>query len=108
MLWLQNIKTDAQKSWPSNVKEKFWPYFEKQNGRHSQLFKNHQDALKLEILQLGSSNMRKIYMARKVSLIVIWPSFEKKMAVISHVKWDYPIKKALYIIATRVPNVKTT
>ena len=20
--------------------EKFWPYFEKQNGRHSQLFKN--------------------------------------------------------------------
>ena len=42
-------------------------------------------------------------MARKVSLIVIWPSFENKMAVMSHVKWDYPIKKALYllIISTR-------
>ena len=41
--------------------------------------------------------MRKIYMARKVKLIVIWPSFENKMAVLSHVKWDYPIKKALYL-----------
>ena len=41
--------------------------------------------------------MRKIYMARKVSLIVIWPSFENKMTVISHVKWDYPIKKGLYL-----------
>ena len=41
--------------------------------------------------------MCKIYMARKVSLIVIWPSFENKMAIISHVKWDYPIKKALYL-----------
>ena len=39
--------------------------------------------------------MRKIYMAKKVSLIVIWPSFENKMAVISHVKWDYPFKKGL-------------
>ena len=66
--------------------EKFWPYFEKQNGCHRQLFKNHYDALKLEILQLGSSNMGKIYMARKVSLIVIWPNFENKMTVISHVK----------------------
>ena len=34
-------------------------------------------------------------MARKVRLIVIWPSFENKMAVLSHVKWDYPIKKGL-------------
>ena len=41
--------------------------------------------------------MRKIYMARKVRLIVIWPNFENKMAVISHVKWDYPIEKALYL-----------
>ena len=41
--------------------------------------------------------MHKIYMARKVGVIVIWPSFENKMAVISHVKWDYPIKKALYL-----------
>ena len=40
--------------------------------------------------------MRKIYMARKVSLVVIWPSFRKKnMAIISHVKWDYLIQKAL-------------
>ena len=55
------------------------------------------------MLQLGSSNMRKIYMARKISLIVIWPSFENKMAVISHVKWDYPIKRPYIslIIATR-------
>ena len=41
--------------------------------------------------------MRKIDKARKVKLIVIWPSFENKMAVLSHVKWDYPIKKALYL-----------
>ena len=41
--------------------------------------------------------MHKIYMARKVRLIEIWPSFENKMAVLSHVKWDYPIKKALYL-----------
>ena len=41
--------------------------------------------------------MCKIYMARKVRLIVIWPSFKNKMAVLSHVKWDYPIKKALYL-----------
>ena len=49
-------------------------------------------------------------MAKKVSLIVIWPSFENKMAVISHVKWDYPIKKALYPISLLlgVPKVKTT
>ena len=32
------------------------------------------------------------------------------MAVISHVKWDYPIKKALYPLSLLlgVPNVKTT
>ena len=36
-------------------------------------------------------------MARKVSLVVIWPSFKNKMAIILHVKWDYPIKEALYI-----------
>ena len=54
--------------------------------------------------------MHKIYMARKDSLIVIWPSFKNKMAVISHVKWDYPIKKALYPLSLLpgVPNVKTT
>ena len=53
--------------------------------------------------------MRKMYMARKVSLMVIWPSFENKMAIISHVKWDYPIKKALYplLLLLGVPNVKT-
>ena len=45
----------------------------------------------LELLQLGSSNLHKRYMARKVSLIVIWPIFENKMSVISHVKCDYPI-----------------
>ena len=54
--------------------------------------------------------MCKIYRARKVSLIVIWPSFENKMAVTSHVKWDYPIKKALYPLSLLlgVPDVKTT
>ena len=54
--------------------------------------------------------MCKIYMARKVSLIVIYPSFKNKMAVISHVKWDYPIRKALYPLSLLlgVPKVKTT
>ena len=55
--------------------------------------------------------MRKIYMARKVSLIVIYPSFKNKMAVISHVKWDYPIKKGLISplsLLLGAPNVKTT
>ena len=52
--------------------------------------------------------MHKICMARKVRLIVIWPSFENKMAVISHVKWDYPIKKAYIslIIVTRGSKCK--
>ena len=47
--------------------------------------------------------MHKIYMARKVNWTVIWPSFENKTAIISHLKWDYPIKKAYIslIIATR-------
>ena len=40
----------------------------------------------LKLLQLDSSNLHKRYMALKVSLIVIRPSFENKMAVISHVK----------------------
>ena len=35
--------------------------FEKQNGRHSQLFEDHKDALNLEIFQLASSNISKIY-----------------------------------------------
>ena len=48
-------------------------------------FKIKDALIKLEILQLGSSNFHKIYMARKVSLIVIWSSFENKMAIISHV-----------------------
>ena len=36
-------------------------------------------------------------MARKISLIVIWPRFENKMVAMSHVKCDYPIKKAIYL-----------
>ena len=48
--------------------------FGKQNGRNSKLFENHfrfyknsmiKDAIKLEILQLDSSNVHKRYMARK-------------------------------------------
>ena len=57
-------------------------------------------SLKLEILHLGSSNLHIRYMARKVSLIVIWPTFEKKNGrhITFNVKWDhYPIKKALHI-----------
>ena len=50
---------------------KFYPHFEKQNGRHSLLFENHKGALNLEIFQLVSSNLHKSYMARKASLIVI-------------------------------------
>ena len=54
--------------------------------------------------------MHKIYMARKVSLIVIQPSFKNKMDVISHVKLDYPIKKAFYPLSLLiwVLNLKTT
>ena len=36
-------------------------------------------------------------MARKDRLIVIWPRFENKMVVMLHVKWDYRIKKTLYL-----------
>ena len=54
-----------------NLSAKFWPHFEKQNGRHSQLFKNHKVVLNLEIFQLASSYLHKRYMARKASLIVI-------------------------------------
>ena len=55
----------------------------------------------------------KLYMARKVSLIVIWPSFKNKMAITSHVKWDYPIKKLKrpyisLIIATRGSKCENT
>ena len=50
---------------------KIWPHFEKQNGRHSQLFENHKGALNLEIFQLASSNLHKIYIAWKASLTVI-------------------------------------
>ena len=53
------------------VAAKFWPHFEIQNGRHSQLFKNHKVVLNLEIFQLASSNVHKRYMARKASLILI-------------------------------------
>ena len=53
------------------VSSKFWPHFEKQNSRHSQLFKNHKVVLNLEIFQLASSYLHKRYMARKDSLIVI-------------------------------------
>ena len=38
-------------------------------------------------------------MARKVSLIVIWPSFKNKIAILSHAKWDYLLKR-LYISLT--------
>ena len=31
-----------------NVYAKFWPHFGKQNGRHSQLFKNHTVVLNVE------------------------------------------------------------
>ena len=51
--------------------------------------------------------MHEISMARKVRLIVIWPSFENKMAILSHVKCDYPINNALSLLLG-VPNVKTT
>ena len=43
----------------------------KQNGRHSQLFKNNKVLLNLEIFQLALSYLHKRYMARKASLIVI-------------------------------------
>ena len=70
----------------TSVSAKVWPHFEKQNGCHSQLFKNHKVVLNLEIFQLASSYLHKRYMARKFSLIVILTlSSKKKMAAISHV-----------------------
>ena len=57
---------------------KIWPYFEKQNGRHSQLFKNHKVVLNLKIFQLASSYLHKRYMARQASLIVILTLFKKE------------------------------
>ena len=84
VLWLQNAKRDHEKSWPVNV------LTEKNFGL---ILKNKMAAIKLEILQLGSSNLHKRYMAKKISRIVICRSFENKMAV----KWDYPIKKTLYL-----------
>ena len=50
----------------------------KQNGRHSQLFKNHQYVLKSEILQLASTDLHKMYMARKACLRVILALFRKQ------------------------------
>ena len=38
------------------VSAKFWPHFEKQNGHHSQLFKNHKVVLNLEMFQRALSN----------------------------------------------------
>ena len=64
VLWLQKP-----------VSANFWPHFDKQNGHHSQLFKNHKVVLNLEIIQLASSNLHKRYMARKASLIVILTKF---------------------------------
>ena len=54
--------------------------------------------------------MCKIYMSRKVRPIVTRASLQNKMAILSHVKRDYPIKKALSQLSmlTGVPNVKTT
>ena len=50
---------------------KILAHYEKQNGRHSQLFENHKVALNFEIFQLASTNLHKRYMPRKASLIVI-------------------------------------
>ena len=87
VLWLQNVTTDHEKSWPANV-------LPAKNFGH--ILKNKMAAIAnyfkiikmLYNFQLGSSALRKRCMARKVSLIVIWSSFENKMAVISHVKCD--------------------
>ena len=73
---------------------KFWPHFEKQ------MFENHKGALNLKIFQVASSNLYKSYMARKVSLIVIfslvvntkWPQYH-----MFNVKWGYLVKKTLYL-----------
>ena len=59
--------------------------FEKENGRYSHCLKNYKSALNVIIFQLTSSNLHKRYMARKASLIVIWPDSKNKIATISHV-----------------------
>ena len=61
-----------------HVCAKIRPHFGKKNGRHSQLFENHKDALKLEILQLALSNFYKRYMARKARVLVILAKFQKQ------------------------------
>ena len=73
---------------------------QKQIARHNRLFEKHKDAQNLEILQLASSNLRKRYIARKGSLIIIlavsktkWPPYH-----MFNVKWGYPIKKALCLL----------
>ena len=83
----QNVKTTHGKSWPSKLFscEQVWPHFEKCNGHHGQIgqiFKYDLDAQKLEMLQLGSSNLHKRYMARKVRMTVFCTSFKNKMAVL--------------------------
>ena len=45
--------------------QNFGLILKKQNGHHSQLFKNHKVVLYLEIFQLALSNLHKRYMARK-------------------------------------------
>ena len=79
-------KNSPWEVWPAEVLPviNFGLILKKKNGHHSQIFQNHLDALKLEILQLASANLNKRYMAREVSLIVNWPSFENKMAAISY------------------------
>ena len=93
-----------------NLSAKFWPHFEKQNGRHSQLFKNSNGALNLEIFQLASSNLHKSYMAGNSSLIVILALLYKQngrhiTSLISfNIEWGYPIKRH-YISCNIAPRV---
>ena len=80
-----------------NMSGKFWPHFEKQNGRHSQLFENHKDALNLEILPSVSSNLYRRYMA-SVDLKSV---FDKLFSFESSVTKDFKEDKFLCVSLDR-------
>ena len=92
--------------------ENFGLMLKNTNGRHSQLFEKHKDALNLEILQVASSNLHKRYVARKASLSVILAWFPKQNG--RHIKCFMSngviLSKRPYISLTiaRLRNVKTT
>ena len=70
-----------------------------------------QDALKLKILQLGSSNLHKRYMAKKVSMVVIWPGKQSGHHIKSFISPGVLLFEGLispFSLLHGLPNVKIT